>query len=347
MDDSADERRERKREYIRHFMQGYRDKQRKSKQVLQAQIECEQVLAELKEWMAMSTIHATPSTHRTSWRDFTLLAHPTSRRLGKQWITQQMYHNLDRAFMQHGMPPPHPLAVSSPDNMHHSMDLEFSDDGHCFVQKAQKIWPLPLETVVALFRRHTGSMFTLDAFTPVHSQVSTLYLSTSTQVMQIATEEDGNTTLHVYPPCASGGFSFSLLCGEFHSHDRTVLVIQQLQGDEAIPTANHHRLRKRMVWIELRRESPTSTYERILNITWHDTTPDGVDVSLDELAARWGVDLGQVTDDAEKERRLVLGYRARNKSLVQQRKQWYAELVHMTIQQQQQQQQYNAHMDTE
>ncbi|RHY41666.1 hypothetical protein DYB30_013001 [Aphanomyces astaci] len=333
MDDSADERRERKREYIRHFMQGYRDKQRKSKQVLQAQIECEQVLAELKEWMAMSTIHATPSTHRTSWRDFTLLAHPTSRRLGKQWITQQMYHNLDRAFMQHGMPPPHPLAVSSPDNMHHSMDLEFSDDGHCFVQKAQKIWPLPLETVVALFRRHTGSMFTLDAFTPVHSQ--------------IATEEDGNTTLHVYPPCASGGFSFSLLCGEFHSHDRTVLVIQQLQGDEAIPTANHHRLRKRMVWIELRRESPTSTYERILNITWHDTTPDGVDVSLDELAARWGVDLGQVTDDAEKERRLVLGYRARNKSLVQQRKQWYAELVHMTIQQQQQQQQYNAHMDTE
>ncbi|RHY87869.1 hypothetical protein DYB37_012965 [Aphanomyces astaci] len=347
MDDSADERRERKREYIRHFMQGYRDKQRKSKHVLQAQIECEQVLAELKEWMAMSTIHATPSTHRTSWRDFTLLAHPTSRRLGKQWITQQMYHNLDRAFMQHGMPPPHPLAVSSPDNMHHSMDLEFSDDGHCFVQKAQKIWSLPLETVVALFRRHTGSMFTLDAFTPVHSQVSTLYLSISTQVMQIATEEDGNTTLHVYPPCASGGFSFSLLCGEFHSHDRTVLVIQQLQGDEAIPTANHHRLRKRMVWIELRRESPTSTYERILNITWHDTTPDGVDVSLDELAARWGVDLGQVTDDAEKERRLVLGYRARNKSLVQQRKQWYAELVHMTIQQQQQQQQYNAHMDTE
>ncbi|KAG9399537.1 hypothetical protein AC1031_011933 [Aphanomyces cochlioides] len=219
----------RKREYIRRFMQQYRGKQRKAKDMLRSQVESleghvammmeqtkqqneeestalllpwkevatavnelqqesvaerrrltnqireyKQVIEEMKTWVAASSSFVSqPNSCRDNWRNFSLLAHPTSRRLGKQWIIQHMYHNLDQAFQHYGLPAANTAPPLLDEVLHYkSMEIHFTDEGrHSFVQKLHKCWNAPLEVVVALFRGQTGSMFTMDAFHPIDSQV--------------------------------------------------------------------------------------------------------------------------------------------------------------------------------
>ncbi|KAF0774689.1 hypothetical protein AaE_001611 [Aphanomyces astaci] len=188
--------------------------------------EYEQVLSELRSFVIASIApQKSPSIHTATWRDVTLLSHPTSRRLGKLWITQQMRHNMDRLFEHHEIPSPESMTL------YNSMDVVFHEEGHHFLQKAHLTWECSLETAVRLYRHHTGSMFTLDGFCPMHSQ------------SRVEVEE--NTTLHQYK--RPNGWNTHLLCGEFQDGDRTILVAQHILSDE---DRQHHagRQRSRMTW---------------------------------------------------------------------------------------------------
>jgi hypothetical protein len=52
----------------------------------------------------LTKIQVSPSHAKSSWRNFTLLKHPESRKLGMEWITQQLYHNLDDVQQRYGFP---------------------------------------------------------------------------------------------------------------------------------------------------------------------------------------------------------------------------------------------------
>ncbi|KAH9168412.1 hypothetical protein AeNC1_016138 [Aphanomyces euteiches] len=354
----------RKREYIRRFMQQYRGKQRKAKDMLRSQIESleahvammmeqtkqqkgeestalllpwkevatavnelrqesvterrrltkqireyKQVIEEMKTWVAASSSFVSqPNSCRDTWRNFSLLAHPTSRRLGKQWIIQHMYHNLDQVFQHYGLPAANTAPPLLDQVLHYkSMEILFTDEGrHSFVQKLHKCWNAPLDVVVALFRGQTGSMFTMDAFHPIDSQT--------------LVENYENTTLHQYG-------SEILLCGEFRDDDRVVLVIQQIQEDESIPHTSIDRRRRRMVWIELRQISPEMTQERYLCVVSHESEADeNYALALEEQGRQWGVDISGVDPD-QRENILLRAYRQYNIRLAPLRQEWYSGLV--------------------
>ncbi|KAF0698939.1 Aste57867_10461 [Aphanomyces stellatus] len=366
MEDDAAERARKKREYIRTFMQEYRGKNKKEKDVLLAQIdrlearivayrkklatgattrsvpppesaikalswrnvamavaelqhettteqralvrrtrEYEDIARELKSWVTFSThVMASPSPHRATWRDMTLLAHPTSRRLGKQWITQQMYHNKDRLFEQYNMPS---SANTQPFN---AMEIDFREHGYFFVQRMASTWHAPLETIVELYRHHTGSMFTVDGFYPLDTQVHV--------------EETETTSLHQYAPTETNPMFINLLCGEFRDDDgRCVLVIQQIQSDEAASEREVScRQRSRMVWVELTREAEHVTRERFLGVVSHEMASDGRQVSMEETSRSWGFDLSAV-DHTQREAMFLRAYRAVNNALRGPRQAWY------------------------
>ncbi|KAF0698940.1 Aste57867_10462 [Aphanomyces stellatus] len=252
------------------------------------------VIDDMKDWVS-------PNPHRTTWRDVTLLAHPTSRQLGKQWITAHMYHNTDRVFDTFGVPPHGHREMNS-------MEINFDEDGsHTFVQRAVGVWDAALETVVAMYREHTGSMFTMDGFHPIGSESHV--------------EVDANTTLRQYRP-RHGPF-VNLLCGEFHESHRCILVIQQIQSDEAVGRNGVHRSRK--MWIELKRDSPAVTSERVVHLMSHEMNALGRPVPLAETGRKWGVDLSSV-DPAQVEARFLQAYRRHVAATIAERSAWYVAL---------------------
>ncbi|KAF0685804.1 hypothetical protein As57867_022256, partial [Aphanomyces stellatus] len=70
------------------------------------------------------------------WQPATLLAQPEARKLGKEWLTQRMYHHTDEA-LHRSFP-----ADVSIDQEYAHYDTTVSDDGSitCF-EAVQNIWP--------------------------------------------------------------------------------------------------------------------------------------------------------------------------------------------------------------
>ncbi|RHY88078.1 hypothetical protein DYB35_008822 [Aphanomyces astaci] len=61
------------------------------------------LLHDMKRWVH-ATLSVSPSHVKSTWHNFTLLQHPESRKLGMEWITQQLYHNLDSVQQRYGFP---------------------------------------------------------------------------------------------------------------------------------------------------------------------------------------------------------------------------------------------------
>ncbi|ETV63586.1 hypothetical protein H257_19486, partial [Aphanomyces astaci] len=64
--------------------------------------------------------------NRTSWRHASLLNDPATRKLGKEWITEHMFHNTDAIFHQYGFPP-----RESFEHLLHDFNFTFDDNGYC------------------------------------------------------------------------------------------------------------------------------------------------------------------------------------------------------------------------
>ncbi|ETV64484.1 hypothetical protein H257_18638, partial [Aphanomyces astaci] len=96
-------------------------------QALKAQlVEHEALVREMYHWTA--TYHIKPSLdhNRTSWRHASLLNDPATRKLGKEWITEHMFHNTDAIFHQYGFPP-----RESFEHLLHDFNFTFDDNGYC------------------------------------------------------------------------------------------------------------------------------------------------------------------------------------------------------------------------
>ncbi|RHZ09041.1 hypothetical protein DYB26_002756 [Aphanomyces astaci] len=96
-------------------------------QALKAQlVEHEALVREMYHWT--TTYHIKPflDHNRASWRHASLLNDPATRKLGKEWITEHMFHNTDAIFHQYGFPP-----RDSFEHLLHDFNFTFDDNGYC------------------------------------------------------------------------------------------------------------------------------------------------------------------------------------------------------------------------
>ncbi|KAF0720382.1 Aste57867_358 [Aphanomyces stellatus] len=207
-----------------------------------------------------------------TWRDVTLLANPESRKLGKEWITMQMFHNTDRVFQQHGFPSWQCDDV----DVYRDLDISFPETGGCLYT----------------CRRHFVSKQSLEQSCDAVRQNCLSTLLVQVNRAETLREADANTQLHTVHT-TSDEF-LNILCGEFATPDRCTFVLRQIHRDDT--QEGRFRQRNRMLWsvmFDYFRLPNGCTKKRVLAIVSNCLVRDG-EFNLDDEARLAGFHL----DDA-------------------------------------------------
>ncbi|KAF0692641.1 Aste57867_16298 [Aphanomyces stellatus] len=243
-----------------------------------------QLVHDMRRWLALAHARPTYTPLRASWHNVTLFANPDSRALGKDWITQHLYHNADAVFARHA----HPNFDAS--DGFFDMDIEFSDTCFHYVFYHQYTTPTSVPVLCADYMKRLCALLLVDGFTPV--RVNTLKESTAT------------TALHQLK--TSMGEAVNLLCGEFHTERRSVLVAQHIHDDE---TWQPHLKQRNINWTCQMEPVPGSeTTTRVKSIYRFSQcfSQHGYN-ELEDEARIVGLDLGQCPEELKEARfRLVI-----------------------------------------
>ncbi|KAF0720381.1 Aste57867_357 [Aphanomyces stellatus] len=204
-----------------------------------------------------------------TWRDVTLLANPESRKLGKEWITMQMFHNTDRVFQQHGFP-----SWDCDDvDVYRDLDISFPESGGClYTSRRHFVSSKSLEQSCDAVRRNCLSTLLVHV-----NRVETLReADANTQLLTVHTTNDE---------------FLNILCGEFATPDRCTFVLRQIQRDDT--QEGRFRQRNRMLWYDFFRLPNGCSKKRSLAIASNCFVRDD-EFSLDDEACTLGFHL----DDA-------------------------------------------------
>ncbi|CAK4664427.1 unnamed protein product [Aphanomyces euteiches] len=220
----------------------------KNQMGLKSQVEdVKQLIWRMKNWVATNSVIRNALDCRVpTWRNVTLLAHPSSRKLGKEWITQQLYYNTDSIFHQYGFP-----AV---------------DSGEFIDWDSQTISATSGDYTI--YRRQAETQDTLDEAV---SHIDQTLLSVQGAYLRQKQEHASSTVVEVegntkqFALVTPRREFVNLLCGEFFSPGRCVFVLQQILDDEACPHAKFHQ-RNRMFWHDLQELPGGRTVVRSLAI---------------------------------------------------------------------------------
>ncbi|KAG9400792.1 hypothetical protein AC1031_010231 [Aphanomyces cochlioides] len=205
-----------------------------------------------KEMYAWVVANKSLNTNTLTWRHVSLASNPTTRGLGKEWITKQMYHNTERFMLENGLPPfESDYWFDCPRSAHFQFD---DDDGHY--------------TLVAThYGKRRGEMKKyIDA---MHSiLLFELGVVEYTQIMYQAHE-------NTYQYVSSNEEHVNLLVGIFLAADQCVAVVQHIHDDEMNPSTR--RYRNRSAWVvtdQVKGDSSSFTY-RIVACATQSMTPKG------------------------------------------------------------------------
>ncbi|RHY23037.1 hypothetical protein DYB36_012073 [Aphanomyces astaci] len=203
-----------------------------------------------------------PMSRSNEWRSATLVADPRARNLGKEWLTQQMYHNMHE-----------PLALLPAvrnDEEFYQFDLEASDEDKSIVglERIQFTWP----GTVQMFRRLV-----------------------ETNMKAVVEEVTANTRL--FHKTTPKGTFVNLLQGHFVEADRFIMVMRQIEHDEKYICHPLQKQQHDLLWTEVRQVSPTHILLRLVDRVSHIFRPATGFMSVDELAALGGIDVTGMEDD--------------------------------------------------
>ncbi|KAF0696978.1 Aste57867_12309 [Aphanomyces stellatus] len=197
-----------------------------------------------------------------------LFASECSRTTAKQWLTQQLYSNTDRAFATF----PHDTDDFA------CVDVSLTPSHINATEMSQAVFDAPLKTVLEITRRkrYWGEVL---AQLDIESSGNTVLYRDPTQtganywsalegsfyeadrcVVVIRNIQDDET----YPSWTGANY-WSALEGSFYEADRCVVVIRNIQDDETYPSINafeHHCLQ----WLDLRQISPSKTLARLSSV---------------------------------------------------------------------------------
>ncbi|ETV78715.1 hypothetical protein H257_07561 [Aphanomyces astaci] len=216
-----------------------------------------------------------PVSRSNTWPSATLVADPRTRNLGKEWLTQQMYHNIHEPFAL--------LPAVRLDDEFFEFDFQSPDehdDPFTFLERLQCILPGTLSS----FRRFFETKVRDVLFEDPH---------------EVTEEVVANTRLFC-TTTADGDF-INTLQGQFVEADRLVLVFRQVEDDEV--HSCHFTLRQRSYrsWMEVRQVSPTHILMRLVSHSSRLFRAYEGFISCDEVAALWGINVTGIVDDVQKE----------------------------------------------
>ncbi|ETV99602.1 hypothetical protein, variant [Aphanomyces invadans] len=240
-------------------------------QALRSQLKHHEALvSEMYNWAASFHIKNCPDPKRTSWRHVTLLQDPALRKLGKEWITEHMYHNTDTIFRQHGFPPLH-------SSKHLLQDFNFTfdnDEGYHFTTRHMTRLPGSVNSF-------------LDHYKSTLLQFQSCILDYDPSMT--TTVEDGATIQ--YTLVTPRHEYVNLLCATYRTMNRVVFVGRQIEDDEAYGACKTTRQRTRMFWCDLHTLEDGSNVGRGLWIQTQSFTKEGGVVPLERDAAEYDIDL--------------------------------------------------------
>ncbi|RHY91264.1 hypothetical protein DYB35_003439 [Aphanomyces astaci] len=212
-----------------------------------------QSLTKAMQRFVMMNIPSPMSRSNHAWHSATLAANPSARNLGKEWLTQHMYHNIHEPFML--------LPAASYHDDFFKFDIQASDDSDPItgVERMQFSWP---GTVV----------------------------------------EETTPNTRLFRTITPKGIFVNSLQGHFVEANRFIVVMRQVEHDEAHLCDPLHKQQHNMSWCvrtstEVRQVSPTHILLRVVSHVSHIFRPGGGFVSVDEFAALRGVDVSGIQDD--------------------------------------------------
>ncbi|KAF0694394.1 Aste57867_14734 [Aphanomyces stellatus] len=167
----------------------------------------------------------------------TLFANGGERTTAKQWLTQQLYFNTDRAFAT--FPP-----IDTHDFIH--TEAALTPSHLVSTEMYQTVYDAPLKCVLAAFRQK------LHWRQPTRDEMGM--------------ETTGNTVLYRDPTARKSEHYWNLLEGSFYEADRCVVVSRRVQDDETYPNPNISFEQHAMQWTDLRQLSPTQTLVRFHSV---------------------------------------------------------------------------------
>ncbi|KAF0708066.1 hypothetical protein AaE_013366 [Aphanomyces astaci] len=231
-------------------------------------LEYQSLARDMQHWVTVQmSVPDALNVRIPAWRLVHLPSNPRSRALGKEWITQRMYHNLEQVFKDHHMPPAH---ASNPE----SFEFAMSSDNTTldFLHRLQFVSYYPPSIIVSTFRHMLCSMLLVDRHDPA------LHVSRH--------EVDNSTSMHTVT--TSQGERINLLTREFHDHDRVVLVAQQIQDDENHPTTCPQR--HRSLWVEMTSMQPSGVCVVRVMYMYSQLYRGDVPCTLGEESSYWDFD---------------------------------------------------------
>ncbi|ETV96182.1 hypothetical protein H310_10376 [Aphanomyces invadans] len=231
----------------------------------------QRLLREMTSWVSVPRgIHSAGPT----WRDTTISSDPISRRMGKEWIVQRMFHNTDMMFQQHGFPP----WDSTDTDMWRDMEISVWDSGSLCTTRRHFVADQSFESTVAFVREECLSTLLIQA-----------------PKANITREADANTQL--YTVVSDCGELVHILCGEFRQGpDRCVFVLRQITHDDSRQHLNDskYRQRSRMLWYDYVRVPNGRTRKRVLGLVTSCHVTHEFDLNVE--AAMFGLDLTDCPD---------------------------------------------------
>ncbi|KAH9132256.1 hypothetical protein AeRB84_001447 [Aphanomyces euteiches] len=206
-----------------------------------------------------------------NWSCATLLEQPQARKLGKEWLTQQLYHNLETSFQM--------FSCCGPEEEIYGLDVDVSSEGFTCVEMMQQIWRGTKDSCWHFFQNHYVDLLFLDP-------------------SSVSVECTENTKL--YRKVTDDGNFFNIFQGNFVEANRLVVVLRQIENDEAF-NSERYRQHHSMTWIDVRPLSETHVVIRaIIQYSQFYRKGQGF-VSLDEQAKIWKIDLTGVSEKRKRD----------------------------------------------
>ncbi|OQR89385.1 hypothetical protein ACHHYP_06314 [Achlya hypogyna] len=204
------------------------------------------------------------------WTKTTLVADPTTRRLGLDWFTQHLYHNTDRMVAYSGFP----SSGSVLDNV-----LVDAGAGHVdLIGRIQVDYALPFEAAHGVLRGRIWSIMRGDMgadFSEILDSEATEAIAPGNMLYRRAVRSAEESNYYV--------------CREFATTNRVVFLYGNYYEDERLP--RNTSWRPRMFWYILERTSTATTRLRVVLynapyvvndklVSWQDElVEDGIDVT--------------------------------------------------------------------
>ncbi|KAF0704608.1 Aste57867_7308 [Aphanomyces stellatus] len=258
---------------------------------LQAQLRTHsELLRTMVEWVELNTPIQMPlDAQCMTWRHVSLPNDPTARRLAKEWITQQMLHNMDVMFQRHGFP-----AWDSDDVIGDAdVSCEFGNDtGYTMaIKRDYKDTKLSLED----YRTYIHSTFRMQYIMPNYAADMPL----------LEDSIDGETRQVVV---VSSNELTNVIFREAMTADRYVFIVQQIQDDQRFSVQSKAcQQRHRMFWCDNRKLADGAIRFRVLALMSQPTVPGhkvddepSVDSLLEADALLWGISWGNCPNHLRK-----------------------------------------------